>query len=56
MKFPTLVPDEVCTSECVIYRTEGLNLDGSKKQVEIFSGKCFHSMKTNQKLNAFKKF
>lgn len=54
MKFPKLVPDRVCTTPVVVYRTEGLNRDGSKKQVVIVDGKCFHSEKATQKLNAEK--
>ena len=54
MKFPQLVPDRVCTTAVTVYRTGGLNRDGSKKHIVIFEGKCFHSEKATQKLNAEK--
>lgn len=54
MKYPRLVPDSVCTTHCIVYQTEGLNRDGSKKKTVIFEGKCFHSEKSKQKLNAEK--
>ena len=43
MKYPKLVPERVCTTPCTVYRTDGLNRDGSKKRTVIFEGKCFHS-------------
>ena len=52
MKFPQLVPERVCKTPCKVYRTDGLNRDGSKKQTVIFEGKCFHSEKSRQKLSA----
>ena len=54
MKFPQLVPERVCKTPCKVYRTDGLNRDGSKKQTVIFEGKCFHSEKSRQKLSAEK--
>lgn len=54
MKYPELVPDRVCTAPVIVYRTEGLNRDGSKKRTVIFEGKCFHSEKSRQKLSAEK--
>ena len=54
MKYPELVPDKICNTPCVVYRADGLNRDGSKKQVTIHEGKCFHSEKATQKLNAEK--
>lgn len=54
MKFPRLVPERVCKTPCKVYRTDGLNRDGSKKQAVIFEGKCFHSEKSRQKLSAEK--
>ena len=39
MKFPQLVPERVCKTPCKVYRTDGLNRDGSKKQTVIFEGK-----------------
>lgn len=54
MKFPQLVPDKVCTSDVKVFRTDGLNRDGSKKQTVIFEGKCFHDEKSSQKLTADK--
>ena len=54
MKFPKLVPDKVCVNDCTVFRTDGLNRDGSKKQTVIYSGKCFHTEKSSQKLNAEK--
>lgn len=54
MKFPELVPEKVCVMPCKVYRTNGLNRDGSKKRTVIFKGKCFHSEKAVQKLNAEK--
>lgn len=54
MKFPQLVPDRVCTTAVTVYRTEGLNRDGTKKHIVIFEGKCFYSEKAKQKLNAEK--
>ncbi len=54
MRFPDLVPDKVCNTPCTVFRTDGLNRDGSKKRIAIFEGKCFHSEKSVQKLNAEK--
>lgn len=54
MKYPELVPDRVCTTPVTVYRTNGLNPDGSKKKTVTFEGKCFHSEKSQQKLNAEK--
>lgn len=54
MKFPQLVPNRVCTTDVMVYKTEGLNRDGSKKHIVIFRGKCFHNEKSKQKLNAEK--
>lgn len=54
MKYPQLVPQSVCVTPCVVYRTDGLNRDGSKKKTVIFEGKCFHSEKSKQKLSADK--
>lgn len=54
MKYPKLVPDSVCVTSCKVYRTDGLNRDGSKKKTVVFEGKCFHSEKATQKLNAEK--
>lgn len=49
-----LVPERVCKTPCKVYRTDGLNRDGSKKQTVIFEGKCFHSEKSRQELSADK--
>lgn len=54
MRFPELVPDRVCTTFCIVYRTDGLNRDGSKKKTAVFEGKCFYSEKAKQKLDAEK--
>lgn len=54
MKFPELVPDRVCNIAVKIYRTDGLNRDGSPKKTVIFEGKCFYSEKTKQKITAEK--
>jgi hypothetical protein len=54
MKFPQLVPDRVCTVPVVVYRTDGLNRDGSKKKTVTYEGKCFHTEKSKQKLTADK--
>lgn len=54
MRFPELVPDKICNTSCTVYRTDGLNRDGSKKRINVFEGKCFHSEKSVQKLNAEK--
>lgn len=54
MKYPQVVPDRVCNTPCTVFRTDGLNRDGSKKRVAIFQGKCFHNEKATQKLNAEK--
>ena len=54
MKYPELVPDRVCTVPVTVYQTHGLNRDGSKKRTVVFEGKCFHSEKAKQKLNADK--
>lgn len=54
MKYPQLVPDRVCNTACMVYRTDGLNRDGSKKKTVIFDGRCFHSEKSRQKLSAEK--
>lgn len=54
MKFPELVPDRVCNISVKIYRTDGLNRDGSPKRTVIFEGKCFYAEKTKQKINAEK--
>ena len=54
MKYPELVPDRVCTIPVKIYRTGGLNRDGSPKRTVIFEGKCFFSEKAKQKITAEK--
>lgn len=54
MKFPELVPKRVCTIPVKVYRTDGLNRDGSPKQKIIFEGKCFFSEKTKQRITAEK--
>lgn len=54
MKYPKLVPKKICTTPIVVYQTEGLNRDGSKKKTIIFEGKCFHQEKAYQKLTAEK--
>ncbi|MDE5936252.1 MAG: hypothetical protein K2G83_02475 [Ruminococcus sp.] len=54
MKFPQLVPDKICNTYVKIYRTDGLNRDGSPKKTVIFEGKCFYSEKTKQKITAEK--
>lgn len=54
MKYPKLVPDRVCVTPCKVYRTGGLNRDGSKQKTVIFEGKCFHTEKSKQKLSAEK--
>lgn len=54
MKFPHLVPNKVCNIFVRIYRTDGLNRDGSPKKTVIFEGKCFYSEKTKQKITAEK--
>ena len=54
MKYPALVPDRVCTTPVTVYRTDGLNRDGSPKRTVVFKGKCFYSEKTKQKLTAEK--
>jgi hypothetical protein len=54
MKYPQLVPDRVCTTPVTVSRTGGLNRDGSPKKTVVFSGKCFYSEKTKQKLTAEK--
>lgn len=54
MKFPELVPDRICKTPVRVYRTDGLNRDGSPKKTVIFEGKCFYSEKTKQKITAEK--
>jgi hypothetical protein len=54
MKFPQLVPEKICSVSAVVGFTDGLNRDGSKKRTVIYEGKCFHSEKAVQKLNADK--
>lgn len=54
MKYPELVPDRVCNIPVKIFRTDGLNRDGSPKKTSIFEGKCFYSEKTKQKITAEK--
>lgn len=54
MKYPSLVPDRVCRTPVTVQRTEGINRDGSPKNTVIYSGKCFYSEKTYQKLTAEK--
>lgn len=54
MKYPSLVPDKVCTTPVTVFRTGGLNRDGSPKHTVIFKGKCFHSEKAKTKLTADK--
>lgn len=54
MKFPQLVPDRICKTTVRIYRTDGINRDGSPKKTVIFEGKCFYSEKTKQKITADK--
>ena len=39
MKYPQLVPKSVCVTPCKVYRTDGLNRDGSKKKTVIFEDK-----------------
>lgn len=55
MKYPQLVPDRVCTTQVTVYKKKGINRDGSDKTETIFEGKCFHSEKSNQKLDADRK-
>lgn len=54
MKYPSLVPDRVCTTPVTVYREGDLNRDGSPKRMIIFEGKCFHSEKPKQKITADK--
>lgn len=54
MRYPQLVSDRVCVTPCTVYKTDGLNRDGSKKRTVIYEGKCFHAEKATQKLNAEK--
>jgi len=54
MKYPNLVPDRVCVTQCTIYQTDGLNRDGSPCTKKIFTGKCFYSEKSKTKLTAEK--
>lgn len=54
MKYPELVPDRICTTAVTVYRTDGLNRDGSPKKTVIFDGKCFYSEKSKTKLTADK--
>ncbi|MDE5771363.1 MAG: hypothetical protein K2I06_07005 [Ruminococcus sp.] len=54
MKFPELVPYRVCNIPVKIYRTDGLNRDGSPKKMVIFEGKCFFSEKVKQRITAEK--
>lgn len=54
MKYPQLVPDRVCKTDITVYRTDGINRDGSPKHTVIFKGKCFHSEKAKTKLTADK--
>lgn len=54
MKYPSLVPDKVCTTPVTVFRTGGLNRDGSPKRTVIFEGKCFYTEKSYTKLTADK--
>lgn len=54
MKYPDLVPEKVCVTPCTIYRTDGINRDGSKKHVETFNGNCMYVEKAHQTLSAEK--
>lgn len=54
MKYPSLVPDKVCTTQIKVFREEGLNRDGSPKKTIIFEGKCNFSEKVKQKITADK--
>lgn len=54
MKYPRLVPDRVCNTPIKVYRTDGLNRDGSPKRTVIFEGKCNYSEKAKQKITAEK--
>lgn len=54
MKYPQLVPERVCKTDITVYRTDGINRDGSPKHTVIFEGKCFYSEKTKTKLTADK--
>ncbi len=54
MKYPQLVPKRICITPITVYRESGLNRDGSPKQTAVFSGKCFYSEKTKQKITADK--
>ena len=54
MKYPQLVPDQVCTTPITVYREGGLNRDGSPKRTAIFEGKCNYSEKTYLRMTADK--
>lgn len=54
MKYPRLVPDSVCNTDITVYRTGGLNRDGSPKLTTIYEGKCLYSEKSRTKLTADK--
>ncbi len=54
MKYPKLVPDRVCVTPVTVTQTDGYNRDGTRKEIMIFEGKCFHNQKSKQVFNADK--
>lgn len=52
MKWPELVPDRVCTTPIVVYRTEGIDENSAPRQITVFAGKCNYSEKMKQVLDA----
>lgn len=51
MKWPQLVPPQVCCTPVTIRIQTGLNLDGSPKLETVYSGKCNYSEKSRQVMN-----
>lgn len=52
MKWPQLVPTSVCTTPIKFVVTDGINEDGTPKQVTVFEGKCNYSEKSKSILDA----
>lgn len=52
LKWPQLVPSQVCCTPITVQLQTGLNLDGTPKQETVFEGKCNYSERSRQVMNA----
>lgn len=52
MKWPQLVPASVCTTPIRVVVTDGINEDGTPKQVTVYDGMCNYSEKSKNVLDA----